>query len=107
MNATIKVGQKVRVSINPVKEDGSPARIDGDAVFTSYNPAIATIEPIDANSAYVVAVSDGDVIVVVDADADLDADEVRGLRASGMLTVVNAEEEATSLSITFGEPETA
>lgn len=107
MTNRITTAQRVTVSLTPMKADGTPARIDGDVRFTADPPGVVEIERIDATSAYLKGVRNGVTQIRAIADADLDAGEERYLDASGALEVVNAEEEATTLALTFGEPEEA
>lgn len=104
----INTDQTIVVSIDPKTASGNSANIDGDATFRAVNSTGATtgsFEQLSPTSARFTPTQTGAIQIKVSADADLDEGEVRTLQASGALEVVTPEEEATTLSVTFGEPE--
>lgn len=101
--ARITNEQQIPISILPLTATGKPAVIDGDAVFESSDPLVATVTSTGPLSAMVVAVGLGVAQITVSVDADLDEGEVRTLTGSDVVEVVGAEAE--SFTITFGAPE--
>jgi len=73
MEFILHTTQKVELSIHPVDQKGTPARIDGTPVWASTNPAILTVSGIqDGRLAVVAAVGvTGNATITVKADADL------------------------------------
>ena len=102
MSGRINTEQRVRVSVIPLTAAGNPAQIDGDVAFESSDPTVASVEPIDANSAWVTAAGLGAAQISAEFDADL-GDGVRTLTFTGAIEVVGAEAETAE--IVFGTPE--
>lgn len=95
--------QQVAVSIAPLDKHGAPAVVDGAPVWTTDNSDVLTIEAAtDGLSATVKAAGPiGTATVTVTVDADLGA----GVRPLiGTLDVEVTAGEATSISITAGQP---
>lgn len=93
--------QKVLVQVMATTLKGNPAPIDGDVVFGVSDTTVATVEPVDATSCYIVGLAPGVVQVTADFDADL-GEGVRPVGLSGALEVVSAE--ATSGELVFNDP---
>lgn len=71
---TITDSQEFVVSGQPVDKKGNPAQVDGPLTFTSSDPTLLIVTPIDATSARCTAVGPlGDAQVVITGDADLGA----------------------------------
>ena len=94
--------QRVLVTAIALTAAGNPAPIDGEVSFTTSDDGVASIERVDANSAYVTAVAEGAAQITASFDADL-GDGVRTIELSGAIEVVPAEAERGEIQ--FGEPE--
>lgn len=95
--------QQVGITVAPKTATGKDAVIDGDVVFTSSDPAVATVTSTGPLAAMVVAVAPGVCQITAVFDADLDVGEVREVTATGAVEVVGAEAETAE--IVFGAPE--
>ncbi len=102
MSGRITTEQRVSVRVLPLTAAGNPAQIDGEVLFTSSDEAVATVERIDATSAFVTAAGLGAAQIVATFDADL-GDGVRAITSTGAIEVVGAEAETAE--IVFGVPE--
>jgi len=102
MSGRITIEQRVRVTVQPITAAGNPAPIDGSVAFTSSDPTVASVEAIDANSAYVTAQDLGAAQIIAVFDADL-GEGVRTIESTGAIEVVAAE--AVGAEIVFGTPE--
>lgn len=102
MSARLTTEQRVRVTVLPLTAAGNPAQIDGNVLFSSGDEVIASVESIDATSAYVTARGLGATQILASFDADL-GEGVRTLVFTGAVEVVGAEAE--SAEIVFGNPE--
>lgn len=100
--ARITTEQRVKVEVRPLTAAGRPARIDGEVEFSSSDERVATVQRIDALSAWVVSAGPGAAQIMAVFDADL-GDGVRPVEMSGALEVVEAE--AVRGEIVFGTPE--
>ena len=98
----INTEEQVKVTVVPKTARGNPATIDGAVEFTSSDPNVATVTPIDNLSAMVKSVAPGVAQIFASFDADL-GEGVRAVEMSGALEVVPAE--ATVGEIVFGSPE--
>lgn len=94
--------QKVKVTVAPKTAGGHDAPIDGAVTFTVDDPSVATVQPIDDTSAYIVGVAPGAALVSASFDADL-GEGVRTITATGALEVAAAEAETAE--IVFGAAE--
>lgn len=94
--------QRVLVTAIAMTAAGNPASIDGAVTFNSLDESVARIEPVDATSAYVVAVAEGSSQIFASFDADL-GEGVRNIELSGVIEVVPAEAERGEIQ--FGTPE--
>lgn len=109
ITGSLKVGNKVLLSIAPTKADGSPAILDDTPQWT--NAGAGTLEPApDGLSAWLRNVPLKETAdVTVSADADLDEDEVRTLSENFVvLGRSNEIDEASALGASIGaeEPDT-
>lgn len=95
--------QQVPITVVPLTAGGRVATIDGDVVFTSSDPAVATVESTGSLTALVKAVGVGATQIVAVFDADLDVGEIREVTFSGAVEVVAAEAETGVIE--FGQPE--
>jgi hypothetical protein len=101
--ARITTEQQVPITVEPKTLAGRPAAIDGDVVFGTSDPAVATVTSTGPKSAMVVSVAPGVAQITATFDADLDAGEERMIPLSGVIEVVAAEAETGE--ILFGDPE--
>lgn len=103
--ARITTDQTIVISIAPLTSSGAPANIDGNASFRDESQ-LGTFEQLSPTSARYTPIGQaGAALIVVTADADLDGDETRELTASGALEIILPEDEATTLEVTFSDPE--
>lgn len=101
----LKTSERILLTVTPTDDEGDTVQLDG-AVTWQANPSDkVTIEPVDDLSAYVYGFKNGATAIAAIGDADRDTDEQRQLMGIFEITVVNAEDEATQLTITAGEPE--
>jgi hypothetical protein len=100
--ARITTEEQVDVTVRPLTAAGNPAAIDGDVVWTSSDPAVATVTSTGPLTATVAAVGVGASQIVAKFDADLDVGELREIELSGAIEVVGAE--AQTGEIVFGDP---
>ena len=101
--ARITNEQQVSVKVVAKTAAGNPARIDGDVLFSSSDPAVASVEATGPDTAVVKALAVGATQITATFDADLDEGEVREIVLSGAVEVVEAEAEVGELQ--FGDPE--
>lgn len=101
--ARITNEQQVPITVEAKTLAGRPAAIDGDVVFASSDPAVATVTPTGPQSAMVMSVGLGVAQISAVFDADLDEGEVREIVLTGAIEVVAAEAETVEL--VFGTPE--
>lgn len=95
--------QRVLLTVVALTAAGFPAAIDGDVIFTTSDAAVANIERVNANSAYVNGGNAaGAALITATFDADL-GEGVRTITLTGAVEVVQAE--AATGVLTFGEPE--
>lgn len=105
MAYTLPDGLQVNLKVQYQDAAGNPAHIDGNPVWSSSNPEVATITPTPGNPfiANLLAVSIGTAQVIVKADADLDDDEQRTLVSTLDVEVVAGEAVSGTIS-PAGEP---
>ena len=101
----INTDQSIPVSVSPKTAAGADANIDGDAVFSTSPSGRGSFERVSATSAIFTPSGVGPLQIKAEIDADLDEGETRKLTAYGSLVVINPEEEATTFSVDFGQPE--
>lgn len=100
--ARLTTEEKRKVRVVPRTPAGHEAKIDGDVAFESSDESIARIEPVDNESAYVIAVGEGVAQITAQFDADL-GEGTRTIELTGAVEVVGAE--ATTGELVFDEPE--
>lgn len=99
---TITDSQQFTITAQPVDRKGNLAPVDGPLTFTSSDPALLTVTPIDATSASVVAVGPlGAAQVVVTGDADLGAGVVP---ITGIEDVTIIAGQAVNLAVSSSAP---
>lgn len=106
INGSLKTGNKVTLSINPTKADGTPAELDGAPQWVNNGAGVLEVAE-DGKSAVLrqlplKAVAD----VTVSADADLDEDETRTLTDNFVILGRSNEiNEASALGAGIGTEE--
>lgn len=105
MAYTLPDGLQVNLKVQYQDAGGNSAKIDGNPVWSSSNPEVASITPTPGNPliANLLAHSIGTAQVIVKADADLDDDEQRTLISTLDVEVVAGEAVAGVIS-PAGEP---
>jgi hypothetical protein len=95
--------QEVDLAIKPLDRKGKPAQVDGIPEWTSSDPTIAKVTPLEDGLSAVVAATDnlGSVQIRVTADADL-GEGVEPI--TGTLDLEIAGGKAVSLGIIAGTP---
>jgi hypothetical protein len=95
-------GQRVLLTLVALDALGNAAAFDGDAVFTTSDEAVATVDPQGSSSAYVHHRGVGTAVIQATIDADL-GEGVREI--VGTATIDCAAGEAVAVELRFGTPE--
>jgi hypothetical protein len=102
LDLTITDEQKVKVTVNPVTEAGSPVTLDGPIIVEiSSGDGAYVVEP-DGISVYLISGQPGDTVYTISGDADLGAGVVN---VTDLVTLHVEGAMAAALGLIAGEPE--
>lgn len=99
---TLTDTQGVDVILNPTDAKGKPARLDGQPVWSSSDPAVVSVTPSpDGLTGRCLAGDPGTATITAQADADL-GEGTRSIAAQVDFTILAGE--AVTMAVTVGTP---